>query len=126
MSLMPKCGYSNWERVSWHVVPSGLEGKIVTLDELRHLFPACDTYSEVEALEDSVRYAIYGRRKGFTGKYSIEERLACLCKSCDNLIIGPPRIVEANTIGPLSGRTGCDMYCHNCDMYLYEFTFERS
>lgn len=128
MPLMPiyEQDYSSWELAGWRTLPSGLEGKIITLDELKHLFPADENNSEIEALKDSTYYTIYGRRKGLIGKYSVEERLACLCKSCNNLILGPPNIVEVNTLGPLSGREGCDMYCCHCNSYLYDFTFKCS
>lgn len=125
MTLAPPNRHGDMERIFWSNVPVNLRGKVVSLDELKKLFPENQDYHPVEKLEEDNKHATYGRR---TKPITFHEFLAYECKSCQKLIIGPPRIKDENTIGqqPLCGREGYNVYCTNCHTELKESTWAMS
>jgi hypothetical protein len=125
MSLLPEEMPGDGARRSWQDVPQELVGKPTTLEELERRFPADKTFSAVRILRDLKNYTIYGRRS----EEGYRQRLAYLCKHCNQISFGPPRITDDTSIDlgiPLAGRKGYDMYCVQCHESIDEATFEMS
>jgi hypothetical protein len=126
MSMGPEPQLGDTERLNWEGIPSELEGRVVSLEELKKLFPAEGGVSEVGVLEDNKNYRVYGRKRG---EMVLLPLLAYECKRCNAFVIGPPKITDEDSIHSgrhLTGRRGYDIYCSNCNAHIKEFTFERS
>ena len=122
MASAPKKSGTVLELFQWRTLSSELEGKIVTLDELKRMFPADASYSGVEVINESRTYAVYGRRRLLN---SGNERLAYQCKMCGNMALGHPVVEEINPKA-MAGRESCETYCHQCYAYLFEMGVKRS
>ena len=128
MSIIPQSRPGDIERSRWVWTPEKLEGKIVSLDELKNLFHETPELAVIDILEDKKGYVVYGRK---FKKFSFPEgqREAYKCKSCNNLIIGSPVINDDTSIKdgvPLSGREGFDVSCGKCYSHLDDTTFMQS
>jgi hypothetical protein len=126
MTLLPRHKPGNMERAKWSNVPHGLEGRIVSILELKNIFPIDDKYGEIEIIQEEPKYSVYGRRAK-PSQYAIP--LAYQCKSCNNIVMGPPRIKDDTSIRlniPLTGREGYDLYCRVCNTHLKDFTWKVS
>ena len=116
------------ERSRWAAVSAELEGKIVSLDELKRLFPETEELSVIDLLEDKERYAVYGRKSKKIRFLSARQE-AYRCKSCNTLMIGSPVIEDDTSIHdgvPLTGREGWDASCRKCYAHLDEETYAMS
>lgn len=127
MSLAPPSLPSDMERLKWEEVPSNLEGRVVSLDELIALFPEVSPFSGIQVLEDAKNYRVYGRKRQDTTFFA-DQYLAYECKKCNSLVIGSPNINDEDSIGcsPLVGRVGYDLSCKQCYARLEDVTLELS
>lgn len=127
MSLAPPSLPSDMERLKWEEVPSNLEGRVVSLDELIALFPEVSPFSGIQVLEDAKNYRVYGRKRQDTTSFA-DQYLAYECKKCKAIIIGSPEIQDEDSIGcsPLAGRVGYDLSCKQCYARLEDVTLEMS
>jgi len=116
----------DWERALWDSSSdffSGLEGKIVTEAELKDTFSKYDSQYGIKVV---LEVSDTGWCKGYKilgfEKQRFRHRLAYECGSCRQIVIGPPRIEDEDSIGEirLAGRKGYYLYCHNCDARLEE------
>ena len=115
------------ERNRWEQFPKGLKGKIISRDELNEIFPKEGNWSKIKVISANKAYTVYGRRKKDGLKFDLP--LAYDCNNCDNIILGPPRIEDDESINdgvPLSGSLGYDSYCTNCDHRLGGQVFMQS
>ncbi len=130
MSLAPPSLPSDMERLKWEEVPSNLEGRVVSLDELVALFPEVSQFSGIQVLEDAKNYRVYGRKRQDTSFFA-DQYLAYGCKKCNIIMVGSPEIKDEDSINiedsqPLAGRRGYDLSCKQCYARLEDVTFELS
>jgi hypothetical protein len=121
MNMFPERMPGDLERMVWeqdlHGPFAGLIGKVSTLDELNKVLHKHEKESNVILYKKEKKYDIYAI------KYSHSvQRVAYGCHKCKNIVVGSPVIKDENSIGPLSGRIGYDVYCKNCDAHLEEHT----
>ena len=128
----------------WSCVPKDLEGRVVSLSELKQLFPNKRLIDKLSVIEKTDRAKFYGgKRKPAPDEreymiklhaqeyktkkgYVIPVYLAYKCKSCSTLIVGPPIIkgdTSMNSSFPLTGRIGYDVYCKVCKKGIKTHTF---
>jgi hypothetical protein len=117
--FMPPAKSSNGEYYNWVETPPGLEGMIVSLDELNHFFPSKPGESEIEVTEEHDNYLVYGKQIG-EGPFKFIQNMAYQCKKCDEIIVGHPIIKDKISIYEESSErnNGHDMYCRNCTNHL--------
>ena len=106
----------------------GLEGKVLTLEQLERDFPAGPTSGDetlsavkiVERLNKS--YQVYGREVLKNDRFIMNELLAYLCiAECKQIVFGPPRFSDDNSIAeqvPLGGSRGYAVTCMNCNGFM--------
>lgn len=130
MVIAPFPQPGDFRRRLWTKLDYDLEGRIVTLDALKQLFPTSDGFEEVIEIGTKPSGAgkgctVYGRKVADMTNYA--ERLAYGCGRCKNLVLGSPRIEDDNSIDdgmPLSGRRGYEAYCRSCDALLWKGIWE--
>ena len=127
--MMPPSRPGDLERDYWSFVPTDLEGKITSLDELNTRFPASEDYTTIIVLRRERLCTVYGRRDIFEGKPGYRLPLAYHCNHCSTIMMGPPRIEDESSIDSgmvLSGRRGYDVHCTNCSGMIDSHTDELS
>ncbi len=132
--MLPPTKPGDLERMFWkrleQTVPRDSRGKtFACLDELRMALPAAENYSELEVLECGRGmgyvhgYVAYGRRDKNNNEFY---PVAYGCNKCHKFVLDKPLIRDVNTLAPLSGREGYDIYCISCYALLEEVTFKMS
>ena len=124
MSFFPPTLPSETERRGWSDVPGDLVGRVVSLDELRNLFPSKNGFTSPEILERKRNYSIYALKPLSPKHWAI--KVAYECGGCNKIIVGQPEIRDDTSIDlniPLAGREGYDTYCKNCNYHLEDITF---
>jgi hypothetical protein len=117
MSFMPPVKSSEEEFYKWVEVNPGLEGMVVSLDELKHFFPSKSGESEIEVTEEHDNYRVYGKQTGI-GQFKFPQNIAYQCNNCDNLIIGHPLIKKRESLCEEDLNQGNDIYCCECNNHL--------
>ena len=121
--VSPPSKLSDWEKILWGNVSEKLDGKVVSLDELKDLFSTGEKTSEVRLVKEDNSLAIYGRESAS----GIVEYIAYQCKHCDTLMIGSPGIRDNNSLKkgmPLTGKDGYDRVCRSCYAHLGSVSLE--
>lgn len=119
MSLAPPSVYTpgSFERMMWAVIPPELAGKITNLEEITQF--AFDKRDKIIPREVKMGYRVFSLS-------FLRFNVAYDCGGCKNMVFGPPRIEDKNSISlthpPLSGRKGYDIYCTKCCNHLDEVT----
>jgi len=103
--------YSEVPKSSWHY-PKKLEGKVVSWQELKKLFPKDKKHKEIK-LEETIRsdkqvgYKIFR----WIGDFGCQ---AYGCGGCERIIIGSPRFENFSE----HGKIGYKVYCIKCNETL--------
>ena len=97
------------ERILWEGIPKDLESKVVSLDELKASFPnyEINVIRTDKDFWDEHDIIIYGDMKN-------KNSLAYKCYECKKIVIGPPKIIDHNTIHLSGGSKSIHIYCTNC------------
>ena len=123
MTMRPPDKPGDFERMKWNTVPYNMSSKKITNNELEELFPENKDIpvDKIKTIEETDNFIFYGLNGWDLKAYK--------CKKCDELLMGPPKIVDDTSIRrgiPLSGRLGYDVYCANCNEYFFGSTHELS
>ena len=116
--MLPPSKPADEERRRW--IATNLEGRVVSVEELKKLFPKQGNLPEIGVTKDTETYKVYGR---------VLKNLAYECKSCNTVVVGSPNIEDDTSIElgmPLAGRSGYDLYCKQCHAHLEDVTLEMS
>ncbi|MFH1400212.1 MAG: hypothetical protein ABIH41_01715 [Nanoarchaeota archaeon] len=121
--MLPDPRPGDMERQRWSgsrlTMGADLAGRVLkTFEELQALMPADEKWREVQRRFDG--YPVYLRPSDL-----LSIPVAYDCDTC-GIVIGAPRIKDVNTLAPLAGRKGYDVYCGNCNTRLYSHTSEMS
>ena len=86
------------EEFRWNVgrIPSPLEGKIVSKEELKKAFPQTDKFWRVTLTEQHKHHNIYGRPRKENREMTAPVAYTCRCIEDDEAIVGPPKIESIN------------------------------
>ena len=116
--MMPPSLPGDSARHFWSKVPSDLQKKVTSLDQLIAHFPANSERTMILKLQSHSLYDVYGRRvvrEG--GRIGPFEPLAYHCNFCKQYVMGPPDITDDASLDDgmiLSGRRGYDVHCAHC------------
>ncbi len=132
MSCMPPSAPGDTERMYW-LGAGELEGKVVSLEQLRQAFPADEEWEDVKETpiphREHASCTIFVRTHKKFPREIYNRRVGYRCNDCKQIIAGAPRIDDDTSIldgMPLAGREGYDVYCRNCHACLYEQTIRSS